>query len=608
MKPNTGYVCVESKPPLRGLATNFPSNKIPSEFSPNLLNCVIRDGQVFRRAGGNQLGQQLVGVVLDMANFGPLGEAQPLVVLTSKRQYAYDESTDKFVDLTPNQTAYAIIAIGTAGSYFEIAGDHVAEFTVLQDIPVVGGVNEGVYAIGTISLVGGNTRLGTVPPSPTQTIAGNIVVADELTTGPTDFINSVAITDLNSHRFLMTNGKDSPLVWDGDLGNEFEEWAPNYTNFVTCKTFEVFSEHLFLGWVITSVGEPLGLAWSAAGDFDEFETGDSGFQLMYQLGTGIRALKVLGDRIAIYSNDTIMTGVFVGLPAVFIFEVVIPNGIRLVGPKAIASINVGHVFLSEENIYLFDGTRGLRVLGDSIYTDYKQFKDFANLQRTTLLNDFAKRTIYFAVPFQGSRTTVYTARYDVFNLADIVWAKEEYEDNVRSWGYHINVTEILTWEDAPWETNNTPWRDEIGIWSEESEQIGFPIRVYGTPEGRVVIVTEGIASDRGEDVVQFYETKDFEVPELEGSPIGGLGTGESLLGRWTEIEFEAAGIGFTVMYSVDRGRVYNLFQEVELQETFVTYRIPIDHVGRTLRVRFQSFQDGWSLRTVRAWVRPGGPQ
>lgn len=608
MKIGSGYIPVESVPPFKGLATSYPSDALPPQYSPSMQNIAIRDGIITRRAGGNQLGQDLVGRVLAFINFAPLGTTPYLVAFTSKRQYYYNASTNKFVDLTDGQVSYTITAIGTSGSYFRIAGDHVADFTVGQQIPVVAGANEGVYVVDTVTLVTGNTHIATTPPSPTQTVAGAIVIADELTTGTLDQIDAVVLTDINSHRCLMTNGKDGPLVWDGDVSHVFEAWAPNYTDFVTCKSLAVFNEHLFLGGVVIAAAptESVTVAWSKAGDFDEFEDGDAGAQILYQLVTGIQRMDVLGDRLAIYSADTIVTGMYNGLPAVFIFETVIPQGTRLAAPNAITSLNIGHVFVSEENFYLFDGTRGLRVLGENIYSDYKVVKDFSYLYKTSCLTDFSKRTMYFAVPDGSSGTTVYTARYDIFNLADIIWCKEKYAYDARAWGFYINDSVSILWEDAAWEPVDSAWGDELGSWNEEGERLNFPIRVYGTSTGQVVLVTEGTLPDCEVPVYQEYHTKDFQASEpVQG---GGLISPTSVLGRWGEIEIEAKGSGVIVAYSTDQGSSWTTAATLALTSRWTNYQIPIDVSSRTLRVRFGIIDGLYSLRLIRLWYKPGGPQ
>lgn len=598
MKLKSGYVPIESPAPFMGLNSTLPPERIANNLSPELKNVIVRDGIVSRRPGSDQLGQRLCGRVLAIAQFGPLGEDTFTVVLTSLRQYAYNPTTKVFVDLTPGKVSYAITAISLLNNTFTIAGDHVAAFPADKVFSVDAGPNIGAYTVTSSSLVTGNTVIVVSETIPSATTGHNIVLATDLTTTATDLIDYAVLTDINSHRFLMTNGVDTPRTWDGDLTHDFANWSPTYPGFVTCRRLAVFSEHLFLGWVTTGADEPQTIAWSNAGDFNEFVAGDAGAQILYQLNDGIRCLKTLGDRLVVYATDTIMAGIYVGLPVVFAFEVIIPEGVRLVSGNGVTSINVGHVYASAENFYLFDGTRGLRVLGESIYREYKDTKDHSLLERVAVFNDYAKRTMYFAIPDLSGGTTIYTAFYDVFNLGSIVWAKEAlYVGNLTCWGFFLNRSEAVTWEDTSWEPPGTLWGEEIGPWANEGEQLNFPIRAYGTLDGRVMISTESTWWDRQIGGYQIYMTKDFVLPELD----------QSIISRWLEIEFEAWGSQVNVLVSADKGHTWKGLQTVPLSEAPTTYRVPCDVIGRTLRVQFISSGSIWTLRWVRAWAKPGGP-
>lgn len=597
MNPSQAYTPVESNAPLRGLATTPVSTRLDPSYSPRLLNCVVRDGVVRRRAGYQQLGQRLVGKVLGMTDFGPLDDDPTLVVFTTHRQYAYDPATEEFTDLTPNKVTYAIITAG--GAAFTIAGDHTTEFPTGRIFPVTTGLNKGVYTVDSSSFGSSVTTINVIEAVPNVgLVAGNIVLADDFDTGDLDLIDFETLTDINGHRLVVTNGVDIPRVWDGDLTNDFEDWTPDFTDFVTMKTIKVFSEHLFLGGITTSTTvDPKTIAWSNAGDFEDFIDGTSGAQLLYQLKSDILALRVLGDRLAIRSTDTIMTGVFVDLPAVFAFEVVVPEQAGFINLNAQVSVNVGHIYLSDENIYLFDGTRGLRILGNEIRSDYKAIKDHEQSHKICALNDQAKRTIYFAVPDVTGGTMVYTVEYDVFNLSQMSWAREKYADNPTAWGFFVNRNESLTWDDASWEEASMPWEDELGSWAEEAEQLNFPIRAFGSDEGYVFIATEGSLLDNGVEVEQSYETMDFSVPAAF----------HSLIGRWGELEIEIAGTKVEIYYSTDLGNNFTLISTLDLVGGQTPYRIPFDASARTIRFKLVSTSD-FTLRWLRTWVRPGGPR
>lgn len=597
MKPQSGYIPVESNAPLRGLATTPTSTRLDPSYSPSLWNCTVRDGVVRRRAGYTQLGRRLVGRVMAITEFGEIGDDPWFVVLTSHRQYVYDPVSEDFLDLTPGQTSYTIVDVSATS--FTIAGNHVSNFPADRLIPVIGGANENVYTVVSAVFGGVNTVITVVEPVPSLVVAGVITVADDLDTDDFAQINFAALTDTNKHQLLITNGTDVPRFWEGNTGTAFADWAPTITSipgFVSCRTLAVFNEHLFLGGIIGSTDQPQLIAWSNAGDFEDFDTGTSGTQLLYQLDD-IKELKPLGDRLAIYSEDAIMTGVFVDAPAYFAFEVVIPEGTRLVGPKSIVSINVGHVYVSEENIYLFDGTRGLRVLGDAVYSDYKLRKDFERLELLVGVNDYSKRTLYFSVPGIDTDPVVYSAEYDVFDLSRITWARETYAHAPRAFGFFTNRDVEYTWDDAPWEVDDNPWSNELGAWLEETEQLNFPIRAFGTNDGDVFLITESALTDDGTEVEQTYETMDFTIPEVF----------HSTFGRWGELEFEAFGDSVDVSYSLDKGASFTSLGTTTLTPSPQSYVIPYDVSSRVLRFRFQT-TGYFGLRWVRTWVRIGGPR
>ena len=598
MKPGSPYDAVESIPPLKGLVTAYPSNRIDPAYSPALKNVIIRDGVVKRRAGGNQLGRQLVGRVMGITEFGLIGGTPYTVALTSHRQYIYDPTDQDWIDLTPGQTSYTITAVTVLSKLFKIAGDHVTDFPVGRLIPVIDGANEGVYTVVSATLNAGNTDIVVDETVPSAVVAGAIVIADDFDTAVDGWISYVLATDAENHQLLITNGLDAPRSWDGDPSNDFLDWVPEFEDFVTCREFEIFNEHLFMGDITTLGGrEPSLIAWSDAGDFDEFEAGAAGAQLLYQLSE-IVSLRVLGDRLGVYSHDAIVTGINVGPPAIFAFETVIPQGTRYASSKGITSINVGHLYVAEENFYLFDGTRGLRVLTDAVWNHYKNSKDQSLIHEVCVLNDYSKRTLYFAFPDLEGRTSVLTVFYDAFDLGNLVWSSERYLDKVSCWGFFVNRDEELFWEDASWETPNTKWEDELGLWAEEGEQLNFPIRAYGTPEGRVLIATEGAISDRGTVPLQSYSTKDFSMPNV----------GESIFTRWGEIEFEAWGTQVNVLVSLDKGHTNKGVETVALTSTPEWYRLPIDYNSRTIRGVFVSSGNEYSIRSVRFWGTPGGPE
>lgn len=615
MKVDAGAIPVESNAPFRGLLTSIPSTRIEGSFSPKLLNVVIREGVVRRRAGYLQLGQDLVGEVLQLVEPNIIHKVtgaliNPLVALTSKRQYRYDDTAgeSKFVDITPGQDLYALVGVTVGTSLFEISGDYADEFLEDFVFPVVGSTdNDGVYTVSSDAVyngVSGNTEITvdeTIPSG--DTVDGDIILADEWSqTGTDGHIDYVAATDVNSSRLLITNGAETMRQWDGE--DTFENWIPDFggpSDFQWCKTLALHFDHLFMGGIVVGTSEPTIVAWSDVGNFDQFADGTAGVQILTGVIGEIRAMVPLGDRLAIYSNDSIITAIFVGLPAIFAFETVIPSGTRFSSAKSILPLNVGHVWPSEQNFYLFDGSRGMRTVGEPIKDDYKENKDFEHIKGACALNDFSRRTLFLSFPDTTGEVLTYTAFYDPFDLSQFVWAKERYADKVTAFGFYTKQTLLATWEDTPEEQRKylpdfMPWEDEVGPWFSESEQVGFPTRVFGTDTGKVFLVTETVDKDNGVAFTSTYETPDFS---LQGAFL-------SHIARWVEVEFEASGTSVVVARSTDLGRTFVDLETVALTSELLQYVIPFDVSSRTVRFRFTIASGMFELRWIRAWAMEGG--
>ncbi len=292
------YTPVDAQVPFQGLYTSLPGNRLAGSFSPDLNNVYIRDGEVRRRAGYLQLGQALVGEVLAIVEPNLIDKStgafiNPMLVLTNRRQYKYDDATNLFVDITPDQVDHAITAVNTSTKTFTIAGDQTANLPVGRPIPVENSTgNDGVYTVVSATFTT-STAIVVSETIPDATVDGEIVLADDWTLTPTDgYIDYAVATDLTSSRIIITNGVERPRQWDG--ADNFEDWFPTYTSFQTCKTLAVQNDALFMGGIVAQTHEPSLIAWSDISEFDEFEAGTSGVQILTGVVKEIRKLEGFG--------------------------------------------------------------------------------------------------------------------------------------------------------------------------------------------------------------------------------------------------------------------------------------------------------------------------
>ncbi len=252
---------------------------------------------------------------------------------------------------------------------------------------------------------------------------------------------------------------------------------------------------------------------------------------------------------------------------------------------------------------LFDGSRALRPMGTPVRDDYKSRKDFDQFEASCGLNDYSRQMLLLAFPDVNGATTVYTAEYNTFDLTDFVWGREVYSHNPTAFGFYTKQTALATWADTLIEAqqfpDGMPWEEEQGPWFSESEQVGFPSRVFGTDLGKVYIVDENVDKDAGTAFDSYYDTPDFSVP----------GTFLSHIARWLWLEFEATGTSVTITYSTDEGKTFNSIPDgagvVSLTGDFVGYQIPLDVSSRTIRIRFTCSAGVFKLRWARMWTTEG---
>lgn len=415
-------------------------------------------------------------------------------------------------------------------------------------------------------------------------------------TGDEDNALDYTIGQDESGKYLIaTNGKDKIVWWQG-TGN-FTDFSPvGYDSLETCETLAIFYDHLVLGNVIVDGSrESQVIAWSDTADFDDFENGNTGTNILTDsLGPLVRLIG-LGDRLVLYSEDSIGMLNFVGGQVIFGYDQYVRNT-RLLNKRSIVDLGSFHVFANQENFMMFDGTRLARPIGNSVYTKYREEVDLTKANRAFAFHDTPKRQVYFVAPtsVDDSAVGAYVFNYDVFDLSQSRWSHLRFSDNPLCMGYYER-DETLTW-DSPLLTGIT-WAEMTGVWNEGSAREDFPVVAFGSGV-KVYLADRTRKNDAGSAIEAWWDTKDYNAAELY----------KSLVGRWLEVECELKGDYVEVEYSVDEGESYTQISTTTLTGSWRRYRFPIDVLDRTLRVRFKNdtLNSEFQLRWGRVWLKPGG--
>lgn len=194
-----------------------------------------------------------------------------------------------------------------------------------------------------------------------------------------DITGSLTITAQNQCDFenflnevYVTNGTDAPFKWTG-TGNGAAMTVP--TGLTKAKFVKQFNNYLFLANVtVSGTAMPSRIYWSnlkttgtwTSTDFIEVSLND---------GQEITGLKVLSDRLVIYKSRSIYNLFFTGDSDI---PFILPGGgksnsaVGCNAPYSIQELENGHVFLSYDGFYFYDGLNSFRI-SDKITTTLLTF-------------------------------------------------------------------------------------------------------------------------------------------------------------------------------------------------------------------------------------------
>lgn len=422
-------------------------------------------------------------------------------------------------------------------------------------------------------------------------------------TGDTnDLVDWVVGTDNSGTWLFITNGKDAPRKWDGS--GLFVPHGFDIVGFTTCKCFAVFKGSLLVGNVNTT--EPKTIVISDTEDFTSFNAGNADVQALPDAEGEIVRMIPLADQVAIYATNSIHAVTFTGGTTVYsVIKVV--NQTRLLSPRAIINLGPIHVYMSQENIYLYDGTRQFRPTADVVQKNYRSDVFLDSARRTFAFYDGIETTGWMCVPTLSGGMVVYTMEVDMTNIyypQNIRWSRFQLGNTPNAMGYLLRDNTPL-WNSPAF---NVPWNQISFLWNDNSLKKGFPQVVFGS-ESQVYLFDGSTISDDTTPINAYIDSPDFTVP----------GEYVSERGRWIEVEMELKGSNAVIQYSLDQGGTWNSFGGstgtyntstgvATLTNQWTNYRFFCDGVSKYFRIRISdnTLTGWWERRFYKVWVSPAG--
>ena len=237
----------------------------------------------------------------------------------------------------------------------------------------------------------------------------NAVTAGTLNTGyHCDFENFL-------NKVYVTNGINPPFEWAG-TGTCASSTVP--TNLTTAKFVKQFNNYLFYANVtISNVIYPTRIYWSAIRNTGSWSASDW-IDISKDDGQEITGLRVLSDRLVIYKTRSIYNVYFSGDPDI---PFVLPGGgksnspVGCIAPYSIQEVENGHVFLSYDGLWYYDGVNAYKI-SDRI-NDTIASINVDHLSKSISMIQRAKNRYYLAVTNGSSTTHDSVIVWDWFNNA-----------------------------------------------------------------------------------------------------------------------------------------------------------------------------------------------
>lgn len=164
-------------------------------------------------------------------------------------------------------------------------------------------------------------------------------------------------TTFNS-KLLITNDGDVPKKWTGtgSISNMTVVTGLTQSRFITN-----FQNYCLMANVVVSTNDlPTRVYWSAIRDETSWNTADW-IEVGYNDGQEIMGLKVLGERLIVYKTKSIWYMSFTGNADVPFYVFKTNSTVGCVAPFSIQEIDNGHIFLSWDGLYYFDGLNSYKI-------------------------------------------------------------------------------------------------------------------------------------------------------------------------------------------------------------------------------------------------------
>ena len=276
------------------------------------------------------------------------------------------------------------------------------------------------------------------------------------------------------------------------------------TESIKAKYIRSFEGFLILG-NLTEQGAaaPNKIRWCQIDEFEIWEnetdgTGQAGF-FSFNKPDWVMGLHQLKRELMIYRETRIEAMSYLGLPNIFGFRNAQTDG-GLVSPRGIVDFGDTHIYVSQDNIYEFNGI-SKNPIGDAIKDDFYEQCHPAQLSNIALY--FLKEVDELRLCFSTTDSKLHDKAY-TYNVLFKEWAGPVDMDST-GYGYYREQDDTIwdnmvgTWDSIP----TTAWDSRIFT-------SNAPLYLVGNDDG-VVFKLDNVATKNGSTISKRYESKRFDM-------------------------------------------------------------------------------------------------
>lgn len=491
-------------------------DRVPLAIPPRALkacrNVRIKNGQIMRDNMGwgpfpdeaNAL--DLKDPVVGIDSFFPRSGGQHLLFATTRDIYRYVESDKSVVYLTPRYEtgtvdvtngSTTVAGNGTAWQANVKPGDFIHIGEAGQTDPSAEWLEiDAVTDDGTLVLA--ESYSGATDTNLNYTIRRVFTGDMSNIWSFASFPQAEGVAGGDGDRWYATNGVSGEIVaWDGtadqvyfpDLGDlDSAQWITRYKNMLIYGNIVWNGDARQFSILASAIGEP--------------ENITDGHEMVVHDGIDpiIQAVP-LGDNLVIYGERSITLAQFVGGDVAFVFRNVI-SGIGLIAPRAFADFGDFHQFLGPDAQYRFDGIT-VQEVG---YQVWREIIRQQSPQRISMIHahfDEENGELLWIVPLttdtdpeSGPPETAFVEHY-----LEMVGENDPSPFTVRD--LPATATGFFEREATlTWDSVQGTWAEQNFRWNDRFLQGAFPINLFGTADGKVMILNER-DSRNGEPLTSF---------------------------------------------------------------------------------------------------------